>query len=133
VYAPPSHTPSDLVDKLHFRIVRDDPYDVFGYEGDEVIIAPHNLVASTNVSGKTIYSYTFERAGFLSQEYLGPANQYRCTAEYWRAKDPQKFRLRELLYMVPGVNLAYMFFADYYRNDTRAPLISEHQTIKIVD
>lgn len=130
----PRTTPRDLKEMLHFRIVRDDPNDVFGYEGEEMIVGPREMLASTNVQGSVTYSYTFERAGFISHEYLGPAKQYRCTAEYWKKRrDPQRFQFSELLYLLPVVNVVYIYLADYVRRDAHADPVLEQQVIRVVD
>ncbi len=119
---------SDISEKLHFRILRDDPYDAVGYYLEEIIIRPENLSSSTNNLGEVVYSYSFERAGIVSKETLGPARRYLCVAEYWAdGKDPRRIKAREFFYIVPGVNIFFIWL-DLFIN----PILMQ-QSIRIID
>jgi len=118
----------DISKRLHFRIFRDDLYDVKGYNLEEIIIKPENLSSNTNNSGDIVYSYSFERAGIVSKETLGPAKRYLCVAEYWTdGKDPRRIKAWEFFYIVPGVNIFFIWL-----DSTINPILMQ-QPIRIID
>ncbi len=136
MYVAEPMVPRDISKNIHFRIVRDDPYDVFGYETNEILVEPRHLSAYTNHLGSTTYSYAFERAGIVSQELLGPAKQYRCTAEYWgNGKNPARLRFSEAFYLIPAINMVFVYL-DFRAQNAAKPFsepIIMQQTIKIRD